>query len=89
MSYFLLVYERSTGKLLEQQEFAEAQASVALSVRSAREAKERGHPDIEVILLSSESLDTLKRTHARYFRTAGEMAADLQKRLAAEHPAKH
>ena len=68
MNHFLLVYDRSVGKLTEEpREYAEAQRDQATSDRLARELLEREHPQIEVILLGADSLDALMATHTRYF----------------------
>jgi hypothetical protein len=39
----------------------------ALAAYSAAEARHRGDANIEVVLLGSDSLETIKRTHASYF----------------------
>jgi hypothetical protein len=39
-----------------------------------REARESGREGVEIVLLGAESLDTIRATHAHYFRDA---AADL------------
>lgn len=74
MSYFLLVYDRSTGAL-ELTEFGEDQGDRASSARFERELAERGHPQVEVVLLQSPSRAALERTHARYFKSVSELTA--------------
>lgn len=62
---FLLVYDHRQRRLIEIEEFRDGKAAVA-----AYGAKEREHlrdPSIEVVLLGSDSLDTIKVTHRNYF----------------------
>jgi hypothetical protein len=78
LKFFLLVYERSTGRLLEQRTYSEEEQVQAQDDRFARELQERGRPDIEVVLLGAESLDALKKTHGRYFKTVRELLEELK-----------
>jgi hypothetical protein len=41
------------------------------------ERQEREDPNIEVIVLGAESLEALHRTHGRYFKTLGQLLAEL------------
>ena len=75
MKHFLIVYDRPAGKILELQPYSDVEEERALKTRFAREIELGQNPDIEVVLVSAESLDLLKKTHSRYFRTAGEIAA--------------
>lgn len=78
MKHFLLIYERSTGRLLEQRTYAEGEEVRAQKDRFARELQERERPDIEVVLLGAESLDALKKTHGRYFKTMRELLEEMK-----------
>ncbi len=73
MKSFLLVYDRQSGKLLDQQEYCPGDRAKALADRAARELALRGRPNVEVVVLYAESLDALKRTHSRYFKTLAEL----------------
>jgi hypothetical protein len=73
MSYYLLVYDRSTGAV-EVEEFANEERDLALHRRFAHEREQRNLPDIEVVVLGAESREALERTHARYFKTFQELA---------------
>lgn len=73
MKLFLLVYDRKTGKLLQQREYRGDDRAQALLDRTAREMEEREKPDIEVVLLAADSLDALMRTHSRYFKSREEL----------------
>ncbi len=75
MSYFLLVYDRRDGRLIrEPAVFADADAGLALKARFEMEDEQRAHPNIEVVLLGSDSLETLRSTHARYFKSLRQIA---------------
>jgi hypothetical protein len=73
---FLLVYERSTGKLLECEDLG-SDAAKALERRAVHERSNRGNPDIEVVVLSTTNREALMQTHARYFSTVGQLTANL------------
>jgi len=75
MKQFLLVYRRSTGRLLECRELG-GDAATGFRERVAAEKRE-SDPDVEVVLLSAASFEALKRTHARYFRNLQGLAEDL------------
>ena len=67
MKYFLLVYDKRRGKILEQREYPVAAASTALADRNTSLHEFRGR-DVEVVLLGARSIEDLKKTHGRYFR---------------------
>jgi hypothetical protein len=73
MSYYLVVYDRSTGAV-ELEEFTEQQRDLALHRRFEYEREQRNRPEIEVVVLGAESPEVLRRTHARYFKTVQELA---------------
>jgi hypothetical protein len=74
VKYFLLVYDRRRGKLLEEREFADS--TIALRARFALE-RETDNKDIEIVVLGAESAAVIRQTHARYFQTISELAANL------------
>jgi hypothetical protein len=75
MAHFLLIYDRAAGKLLRQERFAtEAEA---LHARFAAEAEVGVQPDIEVLAISAESEEELRRSHGRYFLTSEELGERL------------
>lgn len=69
--YFLLVYNRPEGRLVSLDEYAEQDA--ALEARFALEREHEGDRDLEIVVLGSDSLDTVKRTHRRYFESVEDM----------------
>ena len=72
MSLFLLEYDRPAGKLLRLREFSEDQRDLAYAERQHLERTKPPH--IEVVVLESDSLATIKKTHGRYFYTLEELA---------------
>lgn len=72
MTSFLMRYDRRTGDL-EVTEFAGENARQdALTARVQAES-ERASADVEVVVLAADSLDELKRTHGRYFKSVPEL----------------
>lgn len=77
MSYFLLVYDRTAGVLREPVvEFADHEREAAVRRRFELEQQEREHPNIEVVVLGAASMNALRRTHARYFKSMSELLSD-------------
>jgi hypothetical protein len=69
--HLFLVYDRPRTQILEQREFSDERE--ALRERFKAERVHSGSKDIEVVVLSAESIDVIKRTHARYFESVPEM----------------
>ena len=65
IKHFLIRYDIPTG-LAEVVQF-ETNYADALQAYNECEAKYRDDPNVEVVLLGSDSLDTLRRTHSSYF----------------------
>jgi hypothetical protein len=63
VKYFLLVFDRAAGQLLDETEFESNEA--ALRERFRREATAGRHD--EIVVLGAESAEALRRTHRRYF----------------------
>lgn len=79
-TYFLLVH-RATPHELEIETFAdEGSAAVAYSLR---EHEHRDSPDVEVVLVGADSLETVKQTHSHYFAEASDLMADVERELTA------
>ena len=66
--HFLLVYN-GPGRTLERCERFE-DVNIGLEAYGRAEDEYRGRHDIEVVLLGSDSIETLKRTHGHYFEAA-------------------
>jgi hypothetical protein len=65
---FLIRFRRSTGTVDVEDLGTDAEAAAARYERL--EAEYLGIDDVEVVMLESDSLETLKRTHASYFGTS-------------------
>lgn len=80
MSLFLIVYDRSSGATDLRGTYPQDQASEAVRDRFALErelaaSKDADRSDTEVVILSGESIDEVKRTHARYFGSVQDLLA--------------
>lgn len=62
--YYLIKFRRSRQELINLTTFDSQQSSVN-EMRTAE--RENQDDDIEIVLLSAESEDSLRRTHSRYF----------------------
>ena len=76
MIQFLVIYRRSTGELVSITEFT-GDRRRALDARFEAEARVKDDPDVEVVLLSAPTLEALRQTHSRYFKTVRELASAL------------
>lgn len=83
LKHFLIVYDRPAGKILEFKEFRESEAAAASAARLEAEKRTRAQPHIEVVVLDSDSLQTIKRTHARYFKTLPELLREMMAEVSA------
>lgn len=71
MKYFLLVYDRPQGRLVEKPRVF----SNHLQALEARfELEQSDHDtDHEVVVIGGETLESLKTTHSRYFERSDEL----------------
>jgi len=67
--FFVLAYKRSEGRLLGIYESGGVQDAAARRATWEREYNTGAESDVEVAMFNSSSLDELKKTHSRYFRT--------------------
>jgi len=77
MVHFLLVYDHKQEKLLEERVFTDAQE--AADAYSAAEAKvdNRHRGELEIVLVGSDSIETVHRTHGHYFRDGAPVSKYL------------
>jgi hypothetical protein len=75
MTHVLLVYDRASGQLLRDDEFADSRE--ALQARFRLERNYLARPDVEVVVLSAQSRADIERTHARYFMSLDALAARI------------
>lgn len=77
IQHFLLVFDHSAGKLLEPvTEFGE-DSDRAVAAYAAKEKELQGRELIEIVLIGSDSLETVKLTHANYFDGSGAFSKYL------------
>ena len=65
MHHFLLVYGYDEGRLVERDEFDDADVAAAMYTAKEREYVDR--PRYEIVLLGSDSIETIMKTHGHYF----------------------
>jgi len=66
IQHFLLVFDHEKGRLVETKEFGtNSKAAVAAYAEKEKELQDRR--SIEIVLVGSDSLETVKLTHANYF----------------------
>jgi len=65
LQHFLVIYRIADGHA-DVLPFAHDYKAALLAYNEA-EAEHRGDDDVEVVLLGSDSLETLERTHSSYF----------------------
>lgn len=73
---FLIDYDRRAGEIRLFKAFADDQRAKAEELRLELEI--RGRADAEVVLLESENEETIRRTHARYFKSAPDLLRAAQ-----------
>ncbi len=66
IQHFLLVFDHGVGQLIRTEEYG-GDADSALAAYASTEAEFGARRDIEVVLIGSDSLATVRRTHANYF----------------------
>ncbi|HUY55601.1 MAG TPA: hypothetical protein VMV23_10630 [Candidatus Nanopelagicaceae bacterium] len=69
IQHFLLVFDHAKGELVEVQEFG-SDAARALAAYAEKERDLRTSHSLEIVLVGSDSYDTVRVTHANYFADA-------------------
>ena len=83
--YFLLVYSRAQGRVLSLREYPETERGAALTERFRLEKEEKSNPDLEIIVLGSESRANLEATHSRYFKKLSELGIPVSNPPSGQH----
>ena len=68
--HFLVVYNRRERRIERREAFDDEDR--ALAAYAAAEDESRARADVEVVLLGSDSLETLRQTHGLYFESGSE-----------------
>ncbi len=79
IKHFLLVYDHALGRLIDTIEFGN-NYDAALKRYGELEAEHRDEPRMDIVLVGSDSLDTIKITHRNYFNE-GQSMADIERFL--------
>lgn len=66
IQHFLLVFDHEVGELIDLQEFG-ANGDDAVAAYSAKEAELENRKLVDIVLVGSDSLETVRLTHANYF----------------------
>lgn len=66
INHFLLVFDHKIGKLVTEQHFG-TDGKTALTAYSAMEKDHQDNNMIEIVLIGSDSIETVKLTHANYY----------------------
>lgn len=66
IQHFLLVFDHEAGRLVEQREFG-TDSDAAVAAYAAKEQELQGQKSIDIVLVGSDSIETVRRTHANYF----------------------
>ena len=74
MTVFLLSYNRTSGELEVDSDFATSREAMAARMLAESAATD---PDVEFTVLEADSVNDLLATHSRYFETSPQMAARL------------
>jgi hypothetical protein len=66
IKHFLLVFDHKRGELIKEREFGSDSKS-ALKFYQELELEHRHDDHIDIVLIGSDSLNTVKLTHANYY----------------------
>jgi hypothetical protein len=66
IKHFLLVFDHSKGQLIDERHF-EDHADEALEAYSSCEREHQDNKSIEIVLIGSDSIETVRLTHANYY----------------------
>ena len=78
MRHFLLIYSHEHQALVDAPaEFAEDAIDDATRAYQVAESNNGSTPGIEIVLIGSDSLETIRRTHGHYFQHPDRLAKYL------------
>jgi hypothetical protein len=87
VSHFLLVFDRPHSRLLREDPYQDHRE--ALVARFKAERLYRHNPDVEIVVLSAESSEDLRRTHSRYFQSTSALASPSSRKTTQVRAARH
>ena len=73
---FLIEYDRPSGTLVQFRKFDDSERQIAQEARLELELKlnREGNHNREVVILEARDEETIRHTHARYFKGLAELA---------------
>lgn len=75
--HFLLAYSHKDQQLIAQEEFSDAKRATRAYAKA--EAEYAGKSDFEIVLIGSDSIETIMKTHGHYFTAdTEELFAQLE-----------
>ncbi len=74
LRHFLLVFDHNKGALIDIQEFG-SDGDRAVAAYAERERQYQDNDAIEIVLIGSDSLETVRITHANYFDGSAAIGA--------------
>lgn len=66
IKHFLLVFDHELGRLVDEKDFG-GDSKAAVAAYAEMERKFQGSRTIEIVLVGSDSIETVMLTHANYF----------------------
>ena len=76
IQHFLLVFDHQKGKLIHEESFG-THSQRALDAYQMMEMQYRDNLYIDIVLIGSDSLETVKLTHANYYTGAAAVSKYL------------
>ena len=73
--YFLIRFDRAEGRQVDLQEFTDSNEAVA--AYTSEEERYVDQPQMDIVLLGSTSIETVKKTHGNYFDSDTDWLARL------------
>lgn len=81
VQHFLLVFDHNQETLIDERDFG-SDSVKALAAYAECEEAYRDDPSVEIVLIGSDSIETVKLTHANYFDGSVAATAGFSKYLA-------
>ncbi len=72
--HFLLVFDHEVGQLVEEIDFG-TDGEQAVEAYAAKEREFQGRSAIDIVLVGSDSIETVRMTHANYFDGSAKVAS--------------
>ena len=75
IQHFLLIYDRRKDRLMSHESFGE-DVDAAMTAYRAAEIEYQSRPEMDIVLVGAESLETIKVTHSTYFTESAARLLD-------------